>query len=143
MLEKLQEKMFSFSYVLELIISAVIAVAVIILSARLAADAFRLPLAGGEDVLTDILGRAMTLAIGIEFIKMLCNHTPETVIEVLLFAIARQLVVEHTTPLENLLTVATIAVLFAVRRFLLHKDDPHILGIGRKRQEDKNEESQA
>ena len=143
MLEKLQEKMFSFSCVLELIISAVIAVSVIILAARLAVDAFRLPLWGEMGVLTGILDRAMTLAIGIEFIKMLCNHTPETVIEVLLFAIARQLVVVHTTPLENLLTVVAIAGLFAVRRFLLHKDDPHILSIRKKRREEKNEESQA
>ena len=36
------------------------------------------------------LESAMTLAIGIEFVKMLCTHTSETVIEILLFAISRQ-----------------------------------------------------
>ena len=69
-----------------------------------------------------ILDKAMTLAIGVEFIKMLVKHTPETVIEVLAFAIAKQLVVMHTTP-ENFITVVSIAVLFATRRFLMLSGD--------------------
>ncbi len=31
----------------------------------------------------------MTLAVGVELIKMLSQHTPATVVEVLMFAIAR------------------------------------------------------
>lgn len=42
----------------------------------------------------------MLLAIALEFVKMLCKHTPSAVIDVLLFAIARQMVVEHTSTLE-------------------------------------------
>lgn len=64
------------------------------------------------------LGHAFNLVIGVEFIKMLSKHTPGSAIEVLLFAIARQMIVEHTTPLENFLTVVTIAGLFAIRKFL-------------------------
>jgi len=45
------------------------------------------------------------------------------VIEVLAFALARQLIVGHATSLENLITVAAIAILFAVRRFLLNRHD--------------------
>ena len=37
---------------------------------------------------------------------MLCKHTPETIIEVLAFALARKLIVGHTPPLEDLITVA-------------------------------------
>ena len=77
----------------------------------------------GDEVLVHILDSAMTLAIGVEFIKMLCKHTPATVIEVLLFAIARQLVVMHTTPLENLITVVSIAILFAVRKYFFRTED--------------------
>ena len=39
-------------------------------------------------------------------------------IDVLLFAIARQMVVEHTSPLENLIGIVTIALIFAIRKFL-------------------------
>ncbi len=69
------------------------------------------------------LGVAFNLVIGIEFIKMLCKHTPETVIEVLLFAIARKLIVEHTSTLENLIGIISIGVLFATRKYLFYNFD--------------------
>ena len=77
----------------------------------------------GADALVKILDDAIILAIGAELIKMFCKHTPETVIEVLAFALARQLIVGHASPWENLITVVSIAVLFAVRRFLLKRHD--------------------
>ena len=52
---------------------------------------------------------AMTLAIGIEFVKMLCTHTPETIIEILLFAISRQMIVEHLSTTETIIGVGAIA----------------------------------
>lgn len=70
-----------------------------------------------------ILDDAIILAIGAELIKMLCKHTPETIIEVLAFALARQLIVGHAAPWENLITVIAIAVLFGIRRFLLKRHD--------------------
>ena len=54
---------------------------------------------------------------------MLCKHTPETVIEVLLFAIARQLIVEHTTTMENLVGIISIGILFATRKYLFYNFD--------------------
>lgn len=69
------------------------------------------------------LKQAMTLAIGIEFVKMLCLHTPESIIEVLLFAIARQMVAEHTSMIETATGVIAIAGLFAIRKFLFCRFD--------------------
>ena len=65
----------------------------------------------------------LTLAIAIEFVKMLCMHTPGTLIEVLLFAIARHMIVESLTPLQSLTIVLAIVVLFAARKFLLTSHD--------------------
>ena len=45
---------------------------------------------------------AMSIAIGVEFVKMLCTHQPGTIIEVLLFATARQMIVEHLNVYETL-----------------------------------------
>lgn len=124
MRKKIQEKMFEFGYVLELLISCIVGFAVVVLSVKLFMHTFNVTIFGSEeDALVGILDGAMNLAIGVEFIKMLCRHTPETVIEVLLFAIARQLVVVHTSPVENLITIISVAVLFAVRKFLLRDDD--------------------
>ncbi len=124
MRKKLQDKMFEASYLFELFISVIVGVAICIFGVKLVVDTFQLSLGcDGTDVLVKILDDAIILAIGAELIKMLCKHTPETVIEVLAFALARQLIVGHSSALESLITVAAIAVLFAVRRFLLKRHD--------------------
>ena len=41
------------------------------------------------------LSQALSLVVGVEFVKMLCQHSAQTVVEVLMFATARQMVVEH------------------------------------------------
>ena len=69
--------------------------------------------------------QVMNLAIGIEFAKMLFHHTPGTVIEVLLFAISRHMIVEHPTALETLLGVISIACLFAVKKYLFSSFREH------------------
>lgn len=123
MRKKLQDKMFEVSYIFELFISVILGIAIAVLAVRMIVDSIGLSLySKGTDALVAVLDDAITLAIGAELIKMLCKHTPETVIEVLAFALARQLIVVHASPLENLITVIAIAILFAVRRFLLIKN---------------------
>jgi len=73
-----------------------------------------------------ILSTALALVIGVEFIKMLCKHTPETVIDVLLFAIARQIVIYHEKTLDLLIGALAIAGLFAAKKFLLRNDAPSL-----------------
>jgi phosphate starvation-inducible membrane PsiE len=53
---------------------------------------------------------------------MLCKHTPETVIDVLLFAIARQIVVYHDAPIDMLIGVVAIVGLFAAKKYLIGMD---------------------
>lgn len=64
------------------------------------------------------ISSALKIVIGIEFIKMLTKHTPENVLEVLLFAIARKMVVDQTNSLDILIGIASLAVLFAIKKFL-------------------------
>ena len=70
------------------------------------------------DGLRAFLATAFTVVIGIEFLKMLARHNMSSAVEVLLFAIARQMVIEHTSAVENLIMVLAIAILFATRKFL-------------------------
>ena len=124
MRKKLQDRMFELSYMFELFISVVVGAAILLFGVRMVINTFNLAVnSQGADMLVKVLDDAIILAIGSELIKMLCKHTPETVIEVLAFALARQLIVGHAAPLENLITVVAIAVLFAVRRFLLKRHD--------------------
>jgi hypothetical protein len=70
-----------------------------------------------------ILSLAFSLVIGVEFVRMLCKHTPETVIDVLLFAIARQTVLYYKEAFGMLLGVLAIGGLFMIRRFVIRPKD--------------------
>ena len=124
MRKKLQDKMFELSYLFELFVSLIVGLAIFVFAIKMIVDTLNLSFFAKEaDSLMGILDGAITLAIGAELIKMLCTHTPETIIDVLAFALARHLIVEHKNPLENLTTVLAIAILFAVRKFFLQKHD--------------------
>lgn len=124
MRKKFQDKMFELSYLFELIISVIVGLAIIVFAVKMVVDSLQITnFINGTYALVNILDDAIILAIGAEFIKMLCKHTPETIIEVLAFALARQLIVGHAAPWENFITVSAIAVLFVVRRFLLNRHD--------------------
>ena len=124
MRKKLQDKMFEMSYLIELFISILVGILVMIFAVQIVIEMFSLSfIKNGMDSLVSVLDKAITLAIGAEFIKMLCKHTPETIIEVLAFALARQLIVGHSASWENLITISAIAILFTIRRFLLNRHD--------------------
>ena len=65
----------------------------------------------GNDVeIRGFLERALDIVIGVEFIKMLAKHSPGSSLEVLLYAIARHMVVGHESALDNLISVGAIAL---------------------------------
>lgn len=68
--------------------------------------------------LTGYLEYVFDALIGIELVKLLCRHDLTSMVEVLLFAVTRYLILHHGQSLEVLLSVVSIAVLFAVRKFL-------------------------
>ncbi len=124
MRKKLQDKMFESSYLFELLIAFIVSISILFFAVRMVFDLIHLGLAfESTSSLMTVLDDAIILAIGAELIKMLCKHTPETIIEVMAFALARQLIVGHAAPWQNLITVVAIAILFVVRRFLLNRHD--------------------
>ena len=130
--EQLRHKVAFLASAAEIAVSILVLAAVFATGIRVAGELTGIltdPDASGA--FNSFLGHAFNLVIGLEFIKMMSKHTPGSAIEVLLFAIARQMIVEHTTPFENFLTVVTIAGLFAIRKFLFvpsfgsHTPDGH------------------
>lgn len=112
-------KIYSAAGYLEMMISALLVVVILVLTIQLAGEVLYMDsYEMGSDVLSVLMGKALGLAVGVEFVKMLCKHTPSTVIEVLMFATARQMVVEHSSPAQTLIGILSIAVLFATRKFL-------------------------
>ena len=92
------------------------------------------------------LEHAFNLVIGIEFVRMLVKHTPGSALEVLLFAIARHLVLGGETGPDLVLGVAAIAGIFAIRKYLyVHSFDSRADGssftfIGPKRDRGEGED---
>ena len=69
------------------------------------------------------LHNILTIVVGLEFVRMLTNLTPANTIEVLIVAIARQVIVNHNDPLANIACVLCIGGLFAIRKYLISKSD--------------------
>ncbi|MEE1228052.1 MAG: hypothetical protein U0K57_03705 [Lachnospiraceae bacterium] len=72
--------------------------------------------------LSHTLEAILTIVIGTEFIKMLCKPNSENVTEVLIFLIARHMVLSHISAVDSLLSVIGITILYVLRHFLVHED---------------------
>ena len=69
------------------------------------------------------LHNILTVVVGLELVRMLINLTPANTIEVLIVAIARQVIVNHESALGNIACVLCIGGLFAIRKYLISKSD--------------------
>lgn len=108
---------------LEFFISLMLAIGIILLCLRMAASMIHIPNLDVWPNYDDLLETCFNLIIGVELIRMMYYHTPNTVFEVLLFAIARQIIIDHTTIWSSLIGVCAIAVLFATRKYLFCEFD--------------------
>lgn len=64
------------------------------------------------------LSTGLQLIIGVEFVKMIAKHTMGSTIEVLVYAIARKLVISHGGTIDLLMGVIAIAILFFIKKYL-------------------------
>lgn len=112
---------------IEIALSVLILIGVVIVSISLVRDiGYMVDLIYNSNIIVTyetFLSNALLLIIGVEFVKMLSKHTLGSTIEVLLFAIARKIIVGNThTGIDLLLGVIAIALLFAVKKYLFTKD---------------------
>ena len=75
-----------------------------------------------EDV-DHMLHNLLTIVVGLEFVRMLIDTTPANILEVLTVAITRHVVLSHENPWSNVASIACIAALFAVRRYLIRRSE--------------------
>lgn len=109
--------------ILEFVIAIMLAIGVILLCLRMVASLGNIPDLSIWPNYDDLLETCFNLIIGVELIRMMYSHSPNTVFEVLLFAIARQIIIDHTSVYSSLIGVCAIAVLFATRKFLFCEFD--------------------
>lgn len=83
-------------------------------------------IASGAAYFADVetmLHHILNIVVGLEFVRMLIDTTPASILEVLTVAITRHVILSHDDPVSNLLSVACIAGLFAIRRFLFRRGE--------------------
>lgn len=120
---KLRKTISTLAGITEILVAAIILLAVLVSAVLLVVDLFGYSgaLFGKEAVVSynDIFSTAIYIVIGIEMIKMIVKHTPDSVLEVVLFVVAKRIVADAAFgSLDLLLCVLAIAAIFAVRKFL-------------------------
>ena len=102
-------------------------IAIITILALLAAFALEVAeMIGNIDYFRDVnhvLHNLLTIVVGLEFVRMLIDTTPNNILEVLTVAITRHVILSHDNPWANVASVACIAGLFAIRRFLIRRSE--------------------
>lgn len=78
---------------------------------------------GYFDDASTFLHHVLTIVVGLEFVRMLIHLTPANTLEVLIVAISRQVIIDHDDAISNIVCVLCIAGLFAIKRFLIPKED--------------------
>ncbi len=106
------------SSILEVVLAILVLIGLLISTVPIAQEMFNLVSTRSTEAFQTFLGHAFNLVIGIEFIKMLAKHSPGSALEVLLYAIARQMILGHESALESFISVASIGLIFLIRRFV-------------------------
>ena len=67
-----------------------------------------------------LLSNILLIIIGVELAILLIRRSPESLVEVMFFVVARKMLIQSHAIWELLIGVAAIAGLFAVRKYLEH-----------------------
>lgn len=136
--KRFNEIIYNMARYTEILLSVVILVVIAFAGVRLVYDVAGTSVLNMDvDFFTEFLSNGLSLVVGVEFVKMLCRHSSQTVVEVLMFATARQMVVEHLQTWQTLIGVVAIAILFAIRKYLMTEVD--IMGYHSEKKERKDE----
>lgn len=136
-----RDKLSSAATAVEITLGMVILIACIVSGIGMVAMTDMDKLFGDPAYLQARMSSACLIIIGIELIKMITSYTLDSVVDVMLLAIARQMIVEHTSPQENLLAVLSVGVLFVIRKFLYISRLDKRRELERKKKEDKQKGS--
>ena len=133
MIKKQEKTLLKLSKVFELVLSIIILIIVFLGMMDLSISVyqsyivdFATPVEYSE--LNSFLAEGLLLVIGVELVVMLCLHVPGTLIEVLLFAIARKLILLPKTSgmIDLFLGILAIGIIFGIRKYLLNQEEKNM-----------------
>lgn len=131
--------------ILEIVLSIFVALAAVAAVISFVPDFFGMMTDGlGLRELSEVLEEILTVVIAVEFLKMLLKPTSLTVIEVLIFLIARHMILQQTTPTQDLISVIGICLLLAAKLVISHyKTHQNLPGIDRMQTSEVNSSREA
>ena len=133
MIKKQEKTLLKLSKVFELVLSIIILIIVFLCMMDLSRSVyqsyiveFATPVEYSE--LNSFLAEGLLLVIGVELVVMLCLHVPGALIEVLLFAIARKLILLPKTSgmIDLFLGILAIGIIFGIRKYLLNQEEKNM-----------------
>lgn len=77
----------------------------------------------GEGTMSTLLLHCFELIISLEFVRMLTKHSAASIIEIILFSIARSMIAEHQSPSETVLLIVALLILMVIRKYFLLSGD--------------------
>ncbi len=117
-MKKIIDTLYRFTHVLELVMGLFV-LAAILMEGIAVIQEFGIFWTGRMEhgAFMEFLELVLNLVVGVEFLKMLLRPSTDTILEVLMFVIARHMVVKTTTSFEDLLSVISVAVLLLIRKY--------------------------
>ena len=104
MWDKLRKKAFEGCEILEFIMAMIVGLAILMAIVGVFPGLLHFWGARGDThAFMEFLDEVLSVVIGIEFLKMLCKPSTGNIIEALIFLIARHMVIQTTTAMEDLI----------------------------------------
>ncbi len=120
LIEKFFQKLLS---IIEILLATL---TIVVLVGNLGTEAYRVIVDPSYFPSSDLfLQNILSIVVGLEFVRMLIDLTPGNLMEVVTVAIARNIILAHDDSITIIVSVAALAGMFAIRRFLFQRKDLH------------------
>ena len=128
MWEKLRKFMQKTCDALELLIALCVGVALLVSVVLSVPNLIEvLSAQGSTDMFLVFLEQVFNLVVGIEFMKLLCKPSTANVIEIVIFLVARHMIITTDSATDIFLSVLSIVILCVIRKFsrVVNEKWPH------------------
>lgn len=117
MWDKLRKLILKICDALELLIAFCVGVALLASVVLFVPDMIEVLCAeGSTEMFLVFLGQVFNLVVGIEFMKLLCKPSTDNVIEIVIFLVARHMIITTESAMDIFLSVLSIGILCALRK---------------------------
>lgn len=120
------KKIINIAFILEIILSLFLIIGIIIGMKDIFSyllDIYKTNAIETYEIFRQFLAHVLLLVVGIELILMLVSHSVDSIIEFILFVIARKMLIYADTMQDLLLGTLSIAILFLTIKFFSPKKD--------------------